>query len=166
MKYEFCRVASEKAKLQLNCNATRQGKKGETRYLCFCESNKVKSDFLCGRAFQPEILTKRICISILRIQFGYLQHFSIFSIMFHIFLPYIIFHLPLFERNLEEWNFQPKELPDSGLGTQNMERIQKLTERRLVFGVFVGFEPPPWLSPGSRRRRKMPEIRLGKHPEF
>jgi len=25
--------------------------------------------------------------------------------------------------------FPPKELPDSGLGTQNMERIQKLTER-------------------------------------
>ena len=91
MKYEFCRVTSEKTKLQLNCNATRQGTKVRHGIFVFVNPTRSRVTFCVDAFSKPEILTKRICISILRIQFGYLQHFSIFSIMFHIFLPCISF---------------------------------------------------------------------------
>lgn len=62
------------------------------------------------------------------------------------YFPYISSVFPTLgnsnERRRVEIRNPPKELPDSGLGTQNMERIQKLTERRLVFGG-RWFRTPP-----------------------
>ena len=47
------------------------------------------------------------------------------------------------ELNSQGAPWSSQELPDSGMGTQNMERLQKLTERR-VFFTLVGFAHGRW----------------------
>lgn len=128
MKYEFCRVTSEKAKLQLNCNATRQGKKVRHGIFVFVNPTRSRVTF-CVDAFSNQRFWRwnRFAFRFSEFNLDIFNTSPYFSYISSIYFVSTFRYSNETSKSVEI--IRSKELPDSGLGTQNMERIQKLTER-------------------------------------